>query len=168
MFGKYRRALKLKKKYPTCSIANNVKIIGNLENLVLGENVEIQDNVILHLGGYDWCDNLGSIEIGDNSIISYNCILFGAGPGGIRIGKNFKCGPGVKIFSSYEDFSDNYRHKFKEVLIKDNVMLCTNSVIHYGVIIGEGSLIGANSLVLGNVSDRTFVAGSPAKKIRDL
>lgn len=54
------------------------------------------------------------------------------------------------------------------VLIRRGAWLGQNCVILPGVTIGRGSVIGANSVVRSDVPDRTVVAGSPARVLREL
>jgi acetyltransferase-like isoleucine patch superfamily enzyme len=173
LFLKYnslRMLRKIKKQYSSASFGSDVEII-NWKNLKLGNNVSIQDRVVLHCGGVEWCNNTGGIEIGDNSVISPNCIFWGCGAV-IKIGKNFDCGPSVKIFASrtkYEDltrYPERNNHLFKDVVIGDDVIIFTNVVINPGVTVGDGAVIGANSLVLQDIPPFSVVAGSPAKFIK--
>jgi lipopolysaccharide O-acetyltransferase len=52
------------------------------------------------------------------------------------------------------------------VNIADNVWIGEGAVVLPGVSIGEGSIVGANSVVTKNVAPYTIVAGSPAKPIK--
>jgi acetyltransferase-like isoleucine patch superfamily enzyme len=54
------------------------------------------------------------------------------------------------------------------VLIKRGAWLGQNVVVLPGVTIGRGSVVGANSVVRHDVPDRTVVAGTPARVIREL
>jgi acetyltransferase-like isoleucine patch superfamily enzyme len=70
----------------------------------------------------EWSNFKGYIKIGDESVISPNCIFYGAG--GIEIGKRFDCGPGVMVFSSRTDYSTKHKgkgvkHYFRKVFIGD-------------------------------------------------
>jgi len=166
----YRNLKFVHHKNPTVTFGRGVEII-NPKNLILGKNVSFQDRVVLHCGGVDWCNYSGGIEISDNSVISPNCIFWGCGSK-IVIGKNFDCGPGVKIFSSrtkYEEltkYPEINKHIFEDVIIGDNVILFSNVVIGPGIKIGDGAVVGANSTVLSDVEPYTLVAGSPAKFIK--
>ena len=51
------------------------------------------------------------------------------------------------------------------VLIKEYSVLCSNSLIFPGVIIGEHCLIGADAKVTKSTTSKCLYAGSPAKKI---
>lgn len=52
--------------------------------------------------------------------------------------------------------------------IGDDVFIGMNSLILKGVTIGDGSVIGAQSVVTGDVPPRAVVAGNPAKIVRML
>jgi acetyltransferase-like isoleucine patch superfamily enzyme len=52
------------------------------------------------------------------------------------------------------------------VIIQDNVWIGDNVVIVGPVTIGRGSIIGANSVVRGDIPDRTIAAGAPARAIK--
>lgn len=169
---RYYRNLQLThKRFPTATFGKDVEII-NPAALKLGKNVSFQDHVILHCGGMEWCNYTGGIEIGDHSVVSPGCIFWGCGSK-ILIGKNFDCGPAVKIFSSrtkYEKltlYPSVNKHIFGDVVIGDNVICYTNVVIGPGVNIGDGAVIGANSTVLADVAPFSVVAGSPARFIKN-
>ena len=52
------------------------------------------------------------------------------------------------------------------MIIQDNVWIGDNVVIVGPVTIGRGSIIGANSVVRGDIPDRTIAAGAPARAIK--
>lgn len=53
-------------------------------------------------------------------------------------------------------------------LIKKGASVGSNATILGGVTIGEGSLVGAGSVVTKNIPDQTIVAGNPARIIRKI
>ena len=53
-----------------------------------------------------------------------------------------------------------------DTVIGNDVWIGQNAVILPGVQIGDGAIIGANSIVAGNVPPYTIVAGNPAREIR--
>jgi len=56
---------------------------------------------------------------------------------------------------------------FKDVIIEDNVWLPWRVTVMPGVTIGEGSVVGANSLINKSISANSLAAGSPAKTIKE-
>ena len=57
---------------------------------------------------------------------------------------------------------------FNPVVIEDNVWIGCRSIILKGVIIGEGAIIAAGSVVTHNVPPHTLVAGNPARVIKEV
>jgi acetyltransferase-like isoleucine patch superfamily enzyme len=169
--ARWNQERELRGRYPTLSMEPGVDLI-RPERLTLGRNVGIHRGTVLHCGGLDWSFGEGSIAIGDDSVISAYCVLFGAGH--IRIGRGFDCGPGTMIFSSRSDHEANSTgrlprsHVFAPVVIGDFVTVFARCVISPGVTIGDGAAIGAGSVVLGDVEPHCLYAGAPARKIRAL
>lgn len=158
----------IKKNFPSVAIENNVHFKGNPRNLVLGNKVVFQTGTVIHLGGMKWCDYKGYLEIGDESVISPNCVIYATGPGGIKIGKRFDCGPGVGIFASRTDYAKNmHRHIFAPVLIGDDVTVYANAVVSLGVKIGDGAVVAAGAIVINDVRKNTLVGGIPAVILRE-
>jgi acetyltransferase-like isoleucine patch superfamily enzyme len=56
----------------------------------------------------------------------------------------------------------------RPVLLRDNVWIGFDVCVLPGVTIGEGSVVGARSVVVESVPDYTVVAGNPARVIRSL
>jgi acetyltransferase-like isoleucine patch superfamily enzyme len=54
------------------------------------------------------------------------------------------------------------------VVLKDNVWVGFGCVIMPGVTIGEGAIVGSNTVVYKDVEPYTVVAGSPARVIKKL
>jgi len=151
------------------TVEPGVVIKGNLANLRLGGKAVVQSGTVLHLGGMDWCLNAGSLEIGDGAVISPNCVIYGTGPGGVKIGVNFDCGPGVGIFASRTDYERGPEHHiFAPVSIGDSVIVFAHAVIGPGVTVGDRAVIAAGAVVLADVPPRCLVGGTPARVIREL
>ena len=171
LLGAWQEERALLRRFPTAQLDENVRVV-NPAGLELGQGVVIQQGAVVHCGGLAWSSGAGHIRIGDRSVISHNCVLYGAG--GIEIGERFDCGPGCMIFSSRSlhvgerGGSEGDRHMFASVTVGDDVTVYAGCVIGPGVTIGDGAAIGAGSVVLEAVPPRTLVAGTPARKIRDL
>jgi len=55
-----------------------------------------------------------------------------------------------------------------DIVLESDVWIGTGSVILPNVTIGEGAVVGANSVVTRSVPPYTVVGGLPAKKIKDV
>jgi maltose O-acetyltransferase len=113
------------------------------------------------------------ITIGDNTFINNNLTII-AERNSISIGKNCLIGLNVEILDS--DFhpisvkgrKESLLPKNKDVQIEDWVMLGNNVKILKGVTIGEGSFVGAGSIVTKNIPPRSLVVGNPARVVREI
>lgn len=90
------------------------------------------------------------VHIGSNVMIAPHCVIAGGS-------HNYKNIEKPMLFS--DDFSKG------PIIINDDVWIGANTTILDAVEIGEGAIIGANSLVNKNVKPYDIVAGNPAKKI---
>jgi acetyltransferase-like isoleucine patch superfamily enzyme len=112
-----------------------------------------------------------NIEIGDHVDLAWGVLI--TTRGGVKIGDRTLVGYGTKIISSNHKIPEGHEKIFfsgnepKPVNIQNDVWIGANCVILPGVIIGEGAVVAANSVVTRNVEPFSIVAGSPAKKIKD-
>lgn len=115
------------------------------------------------------------IEIGDNVGISSSSIWAFKR---ISIGNNVNIGADCIIMDSdahslnFEDRRDGkldkQNRKSRPIVIEDDVLIGTRSIILKGVIIGARSIIGAGSVVTSNVPSDEIWAGNPAKFVKKL
>lgn len=118
------------------------------------------------------------IRIGRGTTSQRNCVFKGQIP--ISIGRYCSLGEGVHIVSSNHDPSRaslNPSHQRRmgvedlwqtkgPVEIGHSVWLGDNALVLSGVTIGNGAVIGANSVVTRDIEPFAIVAGSPARLIR--
>lgn len=120
----------------------------------------------------------GVLQIGDNSGISNTAITVAES---VNIGRNVFIGAGCKIYDTdfhpieaefrFGDTADITRTKTKRIIIEDGAFIGGHSIILKGTHIGENSVIGAGSVVAGNIPANEIWAGNPArfiKKIKDV
>jgi acetyltransferase-like isoleucine patch superfamily enzyme len=87
----------------------------------------------------------------------------------VRIGSNVLLGPFASII-------DDDRHEVEPgailgkgpTILGDNVWLGRGAAVMPGVVVGDGSVIGANSVVTRDIPPASFAAGAPARVIRKL
>jgi acetyltransferase-like isoleucine patch superfamily enzyme len=158
------------KGYPILQIEKNT-------NLKIGKNVSFTSiNRGYHLNLQNpmklMLDKKGAeIIIGDNTRIKGTCIH---AQESIRIGKNCLIAGNCQIIDSnghelsFENVKDriNTKGKTKPIVIEDNVWIGANTFVLPGVTIGEGSVIGAGSIVASNIPSYSFARGNPAVVIK--
>ena len=115
-----------------------------------------------------FCDYGSHISIGDCTYINFNLTVLDEAP--VTIGSHVFIGPGCSLLTAVHPLDAQERNKGIEkalpITIGDNVWLGGNVTVLPGVSIGEGSVIGAGSVVTRDVPPRTVVAGNPARIIR--
>jgi acetyltransferase-like isoleucine patch superfamily enzyme len=134
------------------------------EHIEIGNNVYIGHNTILK-GYYK-----NRMTIGANTWIGQACFFHSAG--GLTIANNVGIAPCVKIITSVHSEIPISEPVLKNELIMGAVSIESGCDIGLGAIllpgvrIGEGAIVGAGSVVTGNVDPGTVVAGSPARLLR--
>lgn len=99
--------------------------------------------------------------------VSFNGMRIG-GKGNVKIGDNFHSGVGCKIITqihNYEGSALPYDHKIiaKDTIIGDNVWFGDDVTVLGGIIIGNGAIIQAGSVVVSSIPDYGIAGGHPAK-----
>lgn len=109
-----------------------------------------------------------NIKVGKNVFIN-SCCRF-QDQGGIEIGDGVLIGHNTTIATLNHDFNPMKRQNLtpSKVKIGNNVWVGSDCTILPGVIIGDGAIIGAGSVVTKSVDKNVIVAGNPAKLIRKI
>lgn len=109
-----------------------------------------------------------NVSIGDDVAINSFVHIWGAGT--VKIGNRVMIASN-SVITTLSHNPDEKSMRFSipiclPIEIKDDVWIGANAIILPGVIIGEGAVVGAGSLVNKNVEPFSIVVGVPAKKIR--
>lgn len=156
------------------SIGDNVLIsdkanIYNASNIHIKSNVRVDDFCILSAGE-------GGIYIGNYVHIACGVTMIGAGR--ITLEDFSNVSGKSSIYSSSDDFSGRWligptlpkeftNVKDGAVHLKKYVILGCNVVVLPNVTIGEGTAVGALSLVSTNLDEYWIYAGNPLRKLKE-
>tara|TARA_Y100000588_G_scaffold392671_1_gene505458 strand:+ start:3333 stop:4037 length:705 start_codon:yes stop_codon:yes gene_type:complete len=163
----------------------HVKLRGKPKNIVIGDNVVLGKNVdlrnrengkiILHESVY-LDDNVrivaareGKVEIDVGTELGFGTVINAGGD--TTIGKFCMIAGNVQIHAQdHETFKAKYikeqSYEFGKVTIGSDVWIGAFSSVLVNTAIGEGVIIGANSLAKGEIPAFAVCVGSPAKVIR--
>lgn len=161
------------------NLRDKVKYIGDgvrlfpLCKMIHPQNAELNDHC--QLFDFAFIDAGESLKVGKYSTITWQCVLEGGAK--INIGDRVFIGPGAKVLSStyklhgyysVEHLPDECRGTdYGDITIEDDAYIGAGSIILPGVTIGEGAVVGANTLVTRSCKPWGIYFGSPARRIGD-
>ena len=158
-FASVRKNVKIKK---------NVGIVGT-ENISIGDNVRIDDFTMIMASG-EPC------RIGSYVHIAAHCTIYGRA--GFVMEDFSTLSPGIRLFTLSDDYSgqkltnpllpNEYVGGVRGmVTLKKHVIVGANSVILPNLTIGEGTSVGAMSLVKRNLDPWGIYVGIPVHRLKD-
>lgn len=125
-----------------------------------------------HIGGNTMIISRSKINIGDDVTIAWNCTVYDHDSHSLdwELRKN-DTPQELRDLADYGDpltRKDWSRVKTRPISIRDRVWLGFGVTVLKGVTIGEGSVVGAMSVVTKDIPPYSVVAGNPAQIIRQL
>ena len=112
----------------------------------------------------------GPVTTGEKCGFGTCCFLDG-GSAGLTLGNHVVCGPNVAIIATNYRYDrvgvplDEQGTTSQGISIGNNVWIGANSVILDGTVIGDNSIVVANSLVNRRFPPNSIIQGNPAKVI---
>ena len=136
--------------------------LGTMFDVGVRGQVTLGDYVLVH-GARIMCD--AAVEIGDYSMISWNVVLMDTYrlPSDSRERRRE-----LERVPLREPRRVESEAEARPIRIGRNVWIGFDACVLPGVTIGEGSIVGARSVVVQDVAPFTVVAGNPARFIRHL
>jgi len=152
----------------------------------LGSDVRISDKASIYnpeqieIGNFsridDFCVISGKVKIGRNVHIAVFCNVAG-GEKGITFEDFVGLAYGCHVFTQSDDYSgrtltnptvpDQFKQEKKEAIrLGRHSIVGTNSLVFPGVVLGEGTSIGAQSMVTKSTEEWSIYRGSPAKRMK--
>ena len=137
------------------------------EGCQVGDNVDMQNFVLLKkntkIGNDCYVDSYfrssGDNEIGNGCTLRFGSTIARK----VFLRDNVFISPNVITVYSLPDGSVS-----AETVIGEGCFIGTAAVIAPNIVIGKGTIIGANSFVNKSITERGIYAGNPAKQIRKL
>lgn len=160
----------VKDKLRMCGLEVNIFPLAKIvkpENVAIGDYSQVFDYAFIHGGG--------SVIIGNYTTITWHSIIEGFGE--VTIGDGVLIALGVKIISSLNEHNgyrvgeripkNQVKKRVGKIVIENEAVIGVGSVIMPNTTIGEGAVVGANSLVIKDLDPWGIYVGNPCKKIGD-
>jgi len=150
-----------------CFIGEEVLIYQDRQGgaVSLGDGVHLHPRCILQTGLE------GSITLGDHTHVQPGC-QFSAYKGSIRIGARVEIAPNCAFYPYNHGMKSSIPVREQPLESKGGIIVEDDAWLGYGVIvldgarIGQGAVIGAGSIVTGEIPGGAIAAGAPAKVIK--
>lgn len=132
--------------------------------LRIGEASVVESFVRIKFSG-----GLGDVVIGNRCNINSGTVIYSGH--GVRLGNNVLIAANCTLAASNHEYEDGERPIREQglrpskggIIVEDDVWIASNCLILDGARIGKGAVIGAGSLVRGEVKPYTVMGGNPLK-----
>jgi acetyltransferase-like isoleucine patch superfamily enzyme len=152
-------------------LGNGVKI-SDKASIYNADQIEIGDHSRID----DFCVISGKVTIGRNVHVAVFCNVAG-GEKGITLEDFSGLAYGCHLFTQSDDYSGKtltnptvpgrYKNETKKpIVIGKHSIIGTNSLVFPGVLMGDGTSVGAQSLVTKSTEEWSIYAGRPARRIK--
>ena len=132
----------------------------------------------IFFGRHNIIERYGNIYVGENAVLTlgnknyFNQGLIISCQDSISIGNGCMFGPNVMIFDNNHRYYKNTGVSFdlskKEVQIGNNCWIASNVVILKGTTIGDNCIIGASSVISGNIPENSIVISNRDLEIKTI
>jgi acetyltransferase-like isoleucine patch superfamily enzyme len=142
--------------------------VGEGSSLYTGTMLDVGPRGVVRIGSYAMLNNMlivsdDSVEIGDYALISWNVIIMDSYRTAFDVESRRAA---LRSAAARPDRRLGEPAPARPVRLEKNVWIGFESVILPGVTIGEGSIVGARSVVASDVAPMSIVAGNPARLVR--
>lgn len=128
----------------------------------LGSNPYVEPNLFCGFGS--------NVQAGDNFFVNNNCVF--VDPGKITFGNDVKIAPQCGFYTALHPLDPQQRKDNYEVahpiVVGNNVWFGGGVKVLPGVTIGDNTVIGAGSVVTGDIPANCLAFGNPCRVIRTL
>lgn len=154
---------------PKAKISN----LADIEESIRGTRIVIEAGVVIDsfvkikpVGGS------GDVLIGEDSFINSGTVIYSGN--GVQIGKGVLIAANCTLASVNHEFYSKGKTILEQrfmpskggIIIEDDVWVGANTVVCDGAIIRKGAVVGANSVVLGELESYAVYVGNPLRIIK--
>ena len=153
---------------PTARISKFVDIEDSVRGtkIVIGPNVVVDSFVKIKPSG-----GSGDVVIGEGSQINSGTVIYTGN--GVVIGKGVLIGANCTLAPTNHEFtradqpiaSQRFQPSRGGIVLEDDVWIGANCAILDGAVVQKGAVIGAGSIVRGELAAYTVYAGNPLRQI---
>lgn len=141
-----------------------INFLGENASILIGKNANIQGVITV--------SNNSTVTIGDNFASTGGVTILCRDDCSVNIGNECMFATSIIIRTSDEhtifDIQSGSILNFNDdVKIGHHVWICDNVLILKGVEVGDGSVVGARSVVTGLIPSHALCAGTPARVLRE-
>lgn len=146
--------------------------MADIEDSFRGSSIEISDGAVIDsFVKIKAAGGSGNIRIGKNSYINSGVVIYIGN--GVTIGEDVLVGANCTIAPTNHEFRSRHQkisdQRFMEsrggILVEDDVWIGANSVLLDGAILRRGCVIGAHSLINGEIEPYSINVGAPVRRI---
>lgn len=137
-----------------CKIGRGTRIwqyVVILDGATIGEYCNICSHVFIE----------GQVVIGNGVTIKNGAMIWN----GVSIEDNVFIGPNVTFTNDRHPRSNNRDFSLEPTRVLEGASIGAGAVLLPGITVGRRSMVGAGSVVTGNIEDFSIYAGNPARKI---
>jgi acetyltransferase-like isoleucine patch superfamily enzyme len=142
-----------------------ISIQGTGNQLIIDGNVRLHGSIINVRG------NNCTVHIGEKSAFNGARLVNVGKDNTIAIGKNCLFADHIEVWASdthaIYDTDKQRLNPEKPVIIQDHVWICSHAKILKGVTIGQGAVVGMNTLITNDIPPETLVVGNPPRVVRE-
>lgn len=143
----------------------SLEMILRKHGAVIGTNCDLESGLVFHN-----CRDYSHLRIGDNCHIGKQCFFDLRGPVLIEddVVVSMRCNFITHIDMEKSPLANYYPSETGAVRIRAKAYLGVNTTVLKGVTVGQGTLIGAHSLVRSSTPDYVVMGGVPARVLKEV
>lgn len=121
------------------------------EGVVMKPRVNVKFPWRLSIGAHSWIgegvwiDNLASVSIGSNAVLSQDCYL---------------------CTGSHDHSRSSFALRVSPITIADGAWICARAIVAPGVTVNDGAVLALGSVATQSLDSWTIYVGNPAKPVR--